>query len=226
MSVIRSFFISLSPVSTWVVSNALMHVFGIIFSVYTQSLEFYIAAIVAWHSILLGMDSKDLSRWYPNSITLFRLLHLPVLWLIRESSFMFCVVLTSFFICDALDGVVARLFSQPSEYGEYLDKDLDAASIGFLSLLVTVFHGIPYFFIIGMLRYGYVFFRVFQTNTYDENEYTDKINSNAKVYYVVSLVCLIGGFYFQTSQLSLILWHLSFGITIASFLKSVIFRLR
>ncbi|MBU0758497.1 MAG: CDP-alcohol phosphatidyltransferase family protein [Nanoarchaeota archaeon] len=87
------------------------------------------------------MGVIDNFRSFPNQITIFRLLVLPLLYYLAfaERPILFCVLFVMAGIFDTLDGYVARKYDLCSRFGSDLDQYVDDA------ILVSV---VPFVFLL------------------------------------------------------------------------------
>ena len=122
----------------WITINSILQIPLIIFSIKQQSVFLYITIIMISHAFLYLKDFKNKTRWLPNTVTLIRLCHIPVLYLFRFNLSAYTFIIFSFLILDGLDGLLAKKLNVSSTFGDFFDKECDATFVSILMLFISI----------------------------------------------------------------------------------------
>ena len=204
----------------WGQFNAWGQLIFAIISVTTQAIHAHIIFIFIMHLLLFIKDLFNIKRQLPNAVTFLRLLLLFVFFKTNNGLQITAYVIVIFFILDGMDGIIARYLKVDNYFGEVIDKELDAAFILLLSLIITIYFDLKYFIIVGILRYLYVIminqikkFKISSLNL-------DSQKKIFKYFFAASMFFLFMGFYLEDEAQSIIFWNVSFIFTGVSFFMS------
>mgnify|MGYP001350721805 CR=1 FL=1 len=209
----------------WVKVNSLLQSILIVLSIYYKSIFIYMLVIIILHCYLFLFDLNNKQRLLPNSVTLLRLCHIPMLFLFKFDLSIITTVIVSFLILDGLDGLIAKKLNVASKFGEFFDKECDASFVSFVTLLISIETTLYYLAIIGLLRYVFVLVSYLIKKIKKLRELPDHSSQFNRISFVLFLACIIVGCYFHQYVWANLIWNVGFLIMLLSYLLSFVFIL-
>ena len=173
--------------------------------------------IIVKRSLILT-DEFKVSR--ANLVTLSRhdLILLTVIISSQLSLFTIGVITAIVACMDILDGYYARKDNNATIVGEYLDKEVDAIFVLFMTVMIYHYELLPsWILVIGILRYGYVLLLPYLKSN-EKKEYRSKYG---RIIAVILMVGLIGCFILRYQFYQFIMMGISL-LVIGSFIHSLI----
>ncbi len=147
----------------WSLANNLLILAGFISALVTGSYIYWLGISVLSFGIYLRRLPYFLPKFplligYPNWISLSRLIVILITILLNKSlsDLTLLIIFASVILLDGLDGAVARKLHQTSKAGEYLDMEIDALFVFFVSCMHYMDQKLAFWIIIpGSMRYVY-----------------------------------------------------------------------
>jgi phosphatidylglycerophosphate synthase len=207
--------------------SSIFQIFIAVFSIRFHSTSLLVAGVFicfAYWSIKTFLKNEiEFAGGIPNSITISRLILLLLCTLFHAQLTLFQLGVAYSVICigDFFDGYIARKLNQTSIFGEYLDKETDAAFVLILSIMVYFnIHQSYWVLIPGLIRYVY-FTGIYFLLGGNEKEHKDPW---ARTIAVFIFIALIGQFILPTKVSTPILM-LATAAILYSFGRSIYYQL-
>lgn len=214
--------INTNKLELWIKFNSIIQSILILLSLYYQSIFLYMFVILLLHFYLFLFDISNKKRLIPNAVTLFRVCHIPLLYLFKFDLSIIVWIILSFIMLDGLDGLLAKQLNVTSMFGEFFDKECDASFVSFVTLLISINSSFYYLALIGLLRYIFVFVSYIIKVIKQLPTLPDHSSQLSRISFILFLLCIILGCYINYSVWAIVLWKIGFYLMLVSYMVSFI----